>query len=143
MTTRARWVVAALGLAAAGLVPVLVAAQASSTPAANTLTAAERAAGWRLLFDGRSLAGWRGFKSDAVPPGWRVDGGALRKDAPVADIVSNGQFGDFELELEWTIGDAGNSGIFYRGTEEEITSTGRRRSISCSTTSAARTTRPG
>jgi hypothetical protein len=83
-----------------------------------TLTDAERAAGWRLLFDGRSLTGWRGFKSDTVPPGWRVDGGALRKDAPVADIVSTDQFGDFELELEWTIGAAGNSGIFYRGTEE-------------------------
>ena len=87
-------------------------------PPANDLTAADRAAGWRLLFDGRSLSGWRGFRSDAVPPGWRVDGGTLRKDAPVADIVSTDQFGDFELELEWTIGAAGNSGIFYRGTEE-------------------------
>ena len=119
MTTRARCVIAVLGLAAAGLLPVLVAAQAPSAPAANTLTAAERAAGWRLLFDGRSLDGWRGYKSDAAPPGWRVVDGTLTKDGQVADIVSREQFGDFELEMEWKIGDAGNSGIFYRGTEED------------------------
>ena len=118
MTTRTAYVIALVVASAAGLLPVLLAAQAPNAPPPNTLTAAERAAGWRLLFDGRSLAGWRGFKSDTVPPGWRVEGGALRKDAPVADIVSTEQFGDFELELEWTIGAAGNSGIFYRGTEE-------------------------
>jgi hypothetical protein len=44
--------------------------------------------------------------------------GTLAKDKPVADIVSKDEFGDFELELEWKIGEAGNSGIFYRGTEE-------------------------
>jgi hypothetical protein len=41
-----------------------------------------------------------------------------REDAAVGDIVSKEEFGDFELELEWEIGEAGNSGIFYRGTEE-------------------------
>ena len=44
--------------------------------------------------------------------------GTLTKDKPVADIVTKDQFGDFELELEWKIGGAGNAGIFYRGTEE-------------------------
>jgi hypothetical protein len=73
---------------------------------------------WRPLFDGRSTAGWRGFKSETVPPGWRVVDGALSKDGPVPDIVSKEQFGDFEFELDWKIGEAGNSGIFYRGTEE-------------------------
>ena len=73
---------------------------------------------WRSLFNGASLNEWRGYKSDAVPSGWRVEQGALVKDAPVADIVSKDEFGDFELELDWRIGDAGNSGIFYRGTEE-------------------------
>jgi hypothetical protein len=74
--------------------------------------------GWRVLFDGKSLDHWRGYKGAAVPSGWRVENGMLAKDAPVADIVSKDEFGDFELELEWKIGDAGNSGIFYRGTEE-------------------------
>ncbi len=70
------------------------------------------------LFDGSSLSAWRGFKSDAVPAGWRIADGALTKDGSVGDLVSKDEFGDFELDLDWKIGEAGNSGIFYRGTEE-------------------------
>jgi len=73
---------------------------------------------WHVLFDGTSLDAWRGYKTEKVPSGWRIDDGLLVKDASVGDIVSKGEFGDFELELEWKIGEAGNSGIFYRGTEE-------------------------
>ncbi len=73
---------------------------------------------WRVLFDGTSLDAWRGYKTDKVPAGWRIADGSIVKDAPVGDIVSKDEFGDFELELEWKIGEAGNSGIFYRGTEE-------------------------
>jgi hypothetical protein len=73
---------------------------------------------WQSLFDGKSLSAWKGYKTDTVPAGWKIAGGALVKDSPVADIVTKDQFGDFELELEWKIGDAGNSGVFYRGTEE-------------------------
>lgn len=73
---------------------------------------------WRVLFDGTSLDAWRGYKTQTVPSGWRVVDGTLAKDIPVADIVSKDEFGDFELEIEWKIGEAGNSGIFYRGTEE-------------------------
>lgn len=72
----------------------------------------------RVLFDGTSLDNWRGYKDDKVPAGWRIEGGALVKDGSVGDIVSRQEFGDFELELDWKIGEAGNSGIFYRGTEE-------------------------
>ena len=79
---------------------------------------ASQTGGWRVLFDGTSLGAWRGFKSDTVPPGWRVGDGVLSKVGPVADLISRDEFGDFELELDWRIGDAGNSGIFYRGTEE-------------------------
>jgi hypothetical protein len=73
---------------------------------------------WRSLFDGASLKEWRGYKTDKIPDGWRIESGTLAKDKPVADIVSKDEFGDFELEMDWKIGDAGNSGIFYRGTEE-------------------------
>lgn len=73
---------------------------------------------WRTLFDGSSLNAWRGYKGTPVPGGWHIAGGTLAKDAPVADIVTKDEFGDFELEIEWKIGDAGNAGIFYRGTEE-------------------------
>jgi hypothetical protein len=73
---------------------------------------------WRILFDGSSLDAWRGYQSDAIPAAWHITDGTLAKDVPVADIVSKDEFGDFELQLEWKIGEAGNSGIFYRGTEE-------------------------
>jgi hypothetical protein len=73
---------------------------------------------WRTLFDGSSLGAWRGYKNATTPPAWHIAGNTLAKDVPVDDIVSKDEFGDFELELEWKIGEAGNSGIFYRGTEE-------------------------
>ena len=74
--------------------------------------------GWRPLFDGTTTAGWRGYKQQAVPPGWQIVDGTLAKTVPVADILTVDEFGDFELEIDWKIGSGGNSGIFYRGTEE-------------------------
>lgn len=71
-----------------------------------------------VLFDGTSLNAWRGYKTEAVPVGWRVVDNTLTKDASVGDLISKEEFDDFDLELEWKIGEAGNSGIFYRGTEE-------------------------
>src|SRR4030095_15106829 len=85
---------------------------------ASACGVAPPASNWRVLCDGTSLKDWKGYKTDAVPAGWKIENGTLAKDAPVADIVSRDEFGDFELELDWKIGDAGNSGIFYRGTEE-------------------------
>ena len=93
-------------------------ASAASSPSMNTLTAAEQAAGWRLLFDGRTTNGWRGYKTTTMPNGWHVVDGLLTKDSSVDDILTNDQFGDFELALDWRIGTGGNSGLFYRATEE-------------------------
>ena len=73
---------------------------------------------WRPLFDGKNLDAWRGYQNTPVPEGWKVADGALVKDKPVEDLVTKDEFDDFELELEWKIGEAGNSGIFYRGTED-------------------------
>lgn len=85
---------------------------------ANALTPAERAAGWRLLFDGRTTALWRGYRMDSVPSGWRVEEGALTRVQGGADLVSREEFADFELVLEWKVVPGGNSGIMYRVTEE-------------------------
>jgi hypothetical protein len=90
---------------------------AVSLPAAERAVA-QPAAKWHELFDGKSLDGWRGYKSDKAPQGWTVANGVLSKDGHVGDLISTAQFGDFELELEWKIGDGGNSGIFYRGVED-------------------------
>lgn len=86
----------------------------------NALTAKEKAAGWRLLFDGTSMAGWRGFKSDKTPDGWKAIDGLLTRADKGGDLLTVEQFGDFELTLEWKLPTApgGNSGIFYRGNED-------------------------
>lgn len=73
---------------------------------------------WKPLFDGTSTSSWRGYKAAELPTGWEIVDGTLLKRTPVKDIVTKETFGDFELELEWRIGEAGNSGIFYRGSEE-------------------------
>ncbi|MBI4544392.1 MAG: DUF1080 domain-containing protein [Gemmatimonadetes bacterium] len=91
---------------------------AASAMAPNTLTAEERAAGWRLLFDGRTTAGWRARGRTDMPAGWQVVDGALTRVAPAGDIVTVDEFGDFELALEWKISPGGNSGIFFRVVDE-------------------------
>lgn len=124
---------------AAGLALVL-AACAGSRPAVpgeaagappNTLTEAERAAGWQLLFDGQTLAGWRGLGRDGVPEAhWRVEDGQIRKvasgDVPTAadgqpleggDLMTVEAFDDFELSFEWKVSTGGNSGVKYNVSE--------------------------
>jgi hypothetical protein len=86
--------------------------------AAAAAGGARHSSEWRSLFDGRTTSGWRGYRSSSMPAGWRVADGALTKDSATPDILTTDEFGDFELELEWKIGPAGNSGVFYRGTEE-------------------------
>jgi hypothetical protein len=93
---------------------------ASSLPPLNTLTSAENAAGWRLLFDGRTTAGWRGYRRDSMPAGWQAVDGALTRVAPGGgDIITRETFRNFELTLEWQVAPGGNSGIFYRGSEDD------------------------
>ena len=82
--------------------------------APNTLTADEAAAGWELLFDGHSLDGWRPYDRAGTPEGWSVVDGLLMRSGPGGDIITDREFGDFELMLEWRLDEGGNSGIFYR-----------------------------
>lgn len=98
--------------------PASPASNAVVPAAASGTASARQQSPWRSLFDGKSLKGWRGYKSPDVPAGWTVVDGALTKAKPVADIMTDEQFGDFEYELEWKIGVAGNSGIMYRVTED-------------------------
>ena len=90
----------------------------SAQGAPNTLTAAERKAGWQLLFDGKTTKDWRGYRADTMPTAWHVADGTLTKTVGTDDIVSRKQYQDFELRFDWKIGKAGNSGVFYRGNEE-------------------------
>jgi hypothetical protein len=84
----------------------------------NTLSEAEIAEGWKLLFDGLSTAGWRVYGREEVT-GWAVENGefiALGQaglEGQGNDIITEGQYENFELSLEWKISEAGNSGIFF------------------------------
>jgi hypothetical protein len=86
--------------------------------APNTLTAQERAAGWRLLFDGTSAGRWRAYRGTALGGDWRIADGTLMKTRPTDDIVYDQPFGDFELVMDWKVSPGGNAGLFYRGSEE-------------------------
>jgi hypothetical protein len=74
--------------------------------------------GWHSLLDDHAAPAWRGWESIGLPNGWRIEGGVLSKSGAVDDLVTNQEFGNFELELEWKMGKGGNSGLFYRGTRE-------------------------
>ena len=86
----------------------------------NTLSDAEKSAGWKLLFDGKSLDGWHNFKKQGVRPGWQVKDGTLACVDPhnAGDIVTAEEFGAFELQLDFKMGEGANSGIMYHVTEE-------------------------
>jgi len=86
----------------------------------NTLTDREKAAGWKLLFDGKSLNGWHTFKKDTVLPGWQVKDGVLACVDPnnAADLCTNNRYDWFELQLDYNISRAGNSGVMYHVTDE-------------------------
>ena len=117
------------------VVAALAAVLQTMPPAAarpNELTAAERATGWRLLFDGRTLSGWRGLGYDSVPTAhWKVADGAIEKiasgnvpkladgqPAHGGDLMTVDSFGDFELAFEWKVAPGANSGVKYNVSEQ-------------------------
>jgi hypothetical protein len=81
-------------------------------------SAASSASGWRTLFDGTSLAAFRGYKTQTMPAGWSIVDGTLTKSGSVEDLVTRDKFANFELSFDWKLGPGGNSGVMYRVTEE-------------------------
>jgi len=94
-------------------------ATAAAQEMTNTLSAKEKADGWRLLFDGKTTAGWRGFRQKTLPGGWQAVNGTLTRVGQAGDIVTIDEFGDFDLMLEWSVPSNGNSGIHYRVSEDD------------------------
>jgi len=86
----------------------------------NTLTAAEKEAGWRLLFDGEDLSEWRNYRADDIDDKWVVEDGAFTLTGRGGgDIITREQFGAFEFKVDYRISKGGNSGLMYHVTEEE------------------------
>ncbi len=101
--------------------------QPTETSFAATLTEAQKTEGWRLLFDGQTLNGWKIFK-DRTNNTWEVKEGALhckplyeqvKGDGDErSDIITVDEFENFELAFDWKISEKGNSGVMFRVTEE-------------------------
>lgn len=72
---------------------------------------------WVALFDGKTTAGWHAYNGLGMPAGWKVVDGALTRVDKAGDIVSDREFDNFELEVEWKIAPKANSGLFYRVVE--------------------------
>src|SRR5262245_18847360 len=102
----------AMRLALASLAALFLARAVLAADAApNTLTDAEKAAGWKLLFDGKTTAGWRNYNKSTIGPGWKVENGNLvRGTEQGGDIVTADKYAAFELSLEYNISKGGNSG---------------------------------
>ena len=109
----------------------------------NLLTKLEIEDGWKLLFDGKSFAGWRGIGMEGIPKGhWLIEDQAIRKiasgDVPTAedgqplkggDLLTRDVFYNFELRFEWKISKGGNSGIKYNVSEEASITDGAGRAL--------------
>jgi len=93
--------------------------QVTAMQAPNTLSAAEESAGWRLLFDGATSAGWHLYGGGRVV-GWEIADGALVALAQDDghDIVTDDEFENFELVVDWKLSARANSGIFYHVVEQ-------------------------
>ncbi|MEX1136512.1 MAG: DUF1080 domain-containing protein [Balneolales bacterium] len=84
----------------------------SSIDDLNVLTEPEEVNGWELLFDGKTTKGFRNYQKGQVE-GWQVEDGILFTSGGNDDIITDKQFENFELSVEWKIESGGNSGIFY------------------------------
>ena len=88
------------------------------------LTDEEQKEGWKLLFDGTSIAGWHNYGGGAVGSQWKIDNGALKfagtekMDTIPQDIVTDEEYENFHLKLEWKVDTGANSGIMFYVVED-------------------------
>ena len=98
--------------------------------APNTLTDKEKAAGWQLLFDGKTTNGWRNFRKENIGSSWKVQDGTLtlasvkKEDghwqaADGGDIITADTYENYDFRVEWKIAPCGNSGIIYNVVESD------------------------
>lgn len=79
---------------------------------------------WQELFNGENLDGWKAYNKDSVSSQWTVQDGAIAftpSDAVEGseNLITEEEFGNFELSLEWKISEGGNSGIMWAVQEDE------------------------
>lgn len=69
---------------------------------------------WTPLFDGKTLDGWKSLTGGEPGKGWKVEDGCIHRTGEGGDLLSEKEYGDFELEFDWKISHGGNSGLKYR-----------------------------
>jgi hypothetical protein len=84
----------------------------------NSLTNKEKNEGWQLLFNGTSTKGWHTYGMQNVGNEWKVEKGVIHLDASTknaerGDLVTDDEYGNFDLKLDWKISEQGNSGIIF------------------------------
>ncbi len=88
----------------------------------NQLTNKEKNDGWQLLFDGKSTNGWHTYGKESAGKAWTVKDGTLfldeankknLSDKEGGDLVTNEEYDNFHLKMDWKIGPKGNSGIIF------------------------------
>ncbi len=87
---------------------------------ANTLSAQEKAAGWQLLFNGKNLDGWHSYLQKGPAKDWNVDNGAIMlersrtgDEKDFADLVTDAEYSNFDLKLEWKMTPCADSGVMF------------------------------
>ena len=103
-----------------GILSLMLLVFAAQTQTINQLTDAEKKDGWKLLFDGKSPAGWHTYNQKTFGPGWKIEQGALYRDVShqtgvnaEGDLCTNDQYENFDLKLQWKISKNGNSGVMF------------------------------
>lgn len=95
----------------------------------SKLTSDEKKEGWKLLFDGKSTQGWHRYGGGPIDSVWKVKEGVLCLDTLVKkqfniqgdwDIVTDDEYDNFDLQLEWKISKNGNSGIILYIHEDKV-----------------------
>ena len=108
-----------LAVPLAGLVLLPAAAAHHVQAPANTLTAEDRKLGFTLLFDGKTIDQWRGFRQKTVPNAWKVSDGNLTRVADGPDLISIEQYDSFDFRFDWQVAPGANSGVMFHVTETE------------------------
>ncbi|MEB0260684.1 MULTISPECIES: DUF1080 domain-containing protein [unclassified Mucilaginibacter] len=96
---------------------VILNACSSNKEQHNILSNQEKSRGWALLFDGKTLNGWHIFNKGNTRSAWSVDSGQLicnphTKNVKHGDLVTDNEYENYELQFDWKISKAGNSGLF-------------------------------
>jgi hypothetical protein len=100
------------------LIALLVAGTTLFAQTPNTLTRKEKRQGWKLLFDGKTTQGWHTYNRDTVGSKWQVKDGNIVFDTSKprnggGDLVTNKEYENFDLRLEWKVAKGSNSGVIF------------------------------